>query len=184
MDSPKVTQTDGTQPGYSWVKHLGSAALTIVVGLQSNSLFQHQTLPVTSKVTLSGPEMSIVLLVGIGYQFITRLSPTVIRFQRPVSNFESSYLTQRLGFINQKKSHWDPLINHWHVLFYIELSFNGHLGDTDTKRWSRLFSAPFIWLSIRRTTLVDGHYVPVPKVSSLERLDTAPLTHWAKYNSL
>ena len=186
MDSLKVTQADDTQPGYSWVKHLGSAALTIDVGPQSNSLFWHQTLPITSEVTLSGPEMSIVLLVGIGYQFITGLSPTVIRFQRPVSTFQSSYLTQRLGVINQKKSHRDPVINYWHVLFYIGLSFNGHLGDTDTKIWSRLFSAPFIWLSIRRTSLVDGHYVLAPKVSSLEQTFGATEINspWVKYKFL
>ena len=88
--------------------------------------------------------------------------------------------------MNQKKSHRDPVINSWHVLFYIGLSFNEHLGDTDTKIWSRFFSAPFIWLSIRRTSLVDGHYVPAPKVSSLEQTFGATEINspWVKYKFL
>ena len=129
----------------------------------------------TSDVTVTlrylAPEVSIVVLVEIENQLVTGLFPTVIRFQRQVSNFESSYLTQRLGVINQKKSHWDPVINHWHVLFHIGLYFNGHLEFVPTFLCSLYLTLHKTDITRRRTLCAgpksvlfreSGHYPPQP----------------------
>ena len=41
----------------------------------------------------------------------------------------------------------------------------------DTQGWFLPFFIPFIWLSIRRTSLLDGHLVAVLKASVLESVD-------------
>ena len=60
--------------------------------------------------------------------------------------------------------------------YYSRLSLNGHLYKTDTsvKRTPRVgpcLSLLPLFDSIRRTSLLDRHLVPAPKVSDLERVD-------------
>ena len=59
---------------------------------------------------------------------------------------------------------------------YSRLSLNGHLYKKDTTVKRTPWAGPCLCLfpsfdSIRRTPLSDGHLVPVPKVSVLEKVD-------------